>query len=136
MAASDIAGLPEMVREGETGILMRPRDPEHIAERLGALLGDRELQARLSAGCAAAVPRYSREAHLDRLEEVFAQCRELGPKLTAPDVPGGGDPDLFTAMHAVLDKAKEVEDWANGMHGHLMHLEEQKKKGILGRLRG
>jgi len=132
MAASDIAGLPEMVREGETGILFRPRDVDHIAERLGGLLGNTELQARLSDGCRARVAAYSKSAHLDQLEVVFDEARTLGPK----PAPAAFAPDLVTSMHAVLDKAKEVEDWANGMHGHLMHLEAQKKKGLLGRLRG
>jgi glycosyltransferase involved in cell wall biosynthesis len=131
MAASHIAGLPEMVREGETGILFRPRDIEHIAESLGALLGNVELQEKLSAGCRASVTRYSKATHLDRLEEVFAEARQLGPKSAPAPYPS----DLVTTIHAVLDKAKDVEDWANGMHGHLMHLEAQKKKGLLGRLR-
>lgn len=131
MAASDIAGLPEMVREGETGVLFRPRDVDHIAERLGDLLGNTDLQARLSQGCKARVAAYSKGAHLDRLEGVFEEARSLGPKAG----PGPYAPDLVTAMHAVLEKAKEVEDWANGMHGHILHLEAQKKKGLLGRLR-
>ncbi|MDF1799544.1 MAG: glycosyltransferase [Planctomycetota bacterium] len=135
MAASDIAGLPEMVREGETGILFRPRDVEHIAERMLELLGNVELQARLSAGCKQSVERYSRKAHLDRLEEVFAETRELGPKAN----PAAHDNDLLAALHSVLDQAKVVEDWANGMQGHLQHLEADRKAArgsLLGKLLG
>jgi len=45
----------------------------------------------------------------------------------------------MAAMHTVLDQAKVVEDWANGMQGHLLHLEAERKAkrgGLLGKLFG
>ena len=129
MAASDIAGLPEMVREGDTGILFRPRDVDHIAERLGHLLGNVELQARLSEGCRKSVERYSRAAHLEQLGKVFEEALSLGPKWSQAPYSS----DLFASMHGVLQKTKEIEDWALDMHQHLLHLKGQ-KKGFLSRL--
>lgn len=129
MAASNIAGLPAMVRPGETGILFEPRDPADIAARLIELFQDPAHHASLVAGTKRAVEQYSKAAHLERLEAVFQEALQLGPKA------GSSEDDLFAAVHGVLDKAKLVEDWANGMHGHLMHLEEEKKKGLLGRFR-
>jgi len=40
VVATDVGGLPEMVREGETGFLVAPRDPAALAERVVRLLDD------------------------------------------------------------------------------------------------
>ena len=121
--------MPAMARPGETGILFEPRDSADIARQLIALLQDPALHARLVEGCKQDVARYSKVAHLERLEAIFKETLALGHKARSNDT------DLFAAVHGVLDKAKLVEDWANGMHGHLMHLEAEKKKGLLGRFR-
>jgi glycosyltransferase involved in cell wall biosynthesis len=42
-----VGGLPEVVRDGETGFLVPPGDPAALAERIGALLGDRALRERM-----------------------------------------------------------------------------------------
>ena len=51
VVATDVAGVGEEVADGETGFLVPPRDPTRFAERLGALLADPALRARMgSAG--------------------------------------------------------------------------------------
>ncbi len=45
--ASDVGGLAQLVRDGETGFLVPGRDPAAMAERLCCLLSDDELRARL-----------------------------------------------------------------------------------------
>ncbi|MGZ4349648.1 MAG: glycosyltransferase family 4 protein [Solirubrobacteraceae bacterium] len=40
VVATDVGGLPEIVRDGETGFLTAPRDPAALAERIGRLLSD------------------------------------------------------------------------------------------------
>jgi len=130
MAASRIAGLPAMVRPGETGVLFEPRDPASIASALVELFQDPELHAKLVAGCRADVARYSKLAHLDALLEIFEQARELGPKEPSWNA------DLAAATHGVLVKAKEVEDWANGMNAHIGQLMKSKVKGLVDKLRG
>jgi D-inositol-3-phosphate glycosyltransferase len=42
-----VGGLPEVVRDGETGFLVPPGDATALAERIGALLGDRALRERM-----------------------------------------------------------------------------------------
>jgi D-inositol-3-phosphate glycosyltransferase len=49
VAAAQVGGLPSIVREGENGILMRWRCPQYFAERLDALLADRDALARLGS---------------------------------------------------------------------------------------
>jgi glycosyltransferase involved in cell wall biosynthesis len=40
VVATGVGGLPEIVREGETGFLVAPRDPAALAERISRLLAD------------------------------------------------------------------------------------------------
>lgn len=44
-----VGGLPEVVRDGETGFLVPPGDAAALAERIGALLGDQALRERMGA---------------------------------------------------------------------------------------
>lgn len=49
VVASDVGGLPDVVRDGETGLLVPPRDPPALRAALEGLLGDAELCERLGA---------------------------------------------------------------------------------------
>lgn len=46
--ASDIVGIAEVVRHEDTGLLVRPRDPAHLAEALMRLLRSTDLQRSLA----------------------------------------------------------------------------------------
>lgn len=45
---TDVTGIPEIVRHGETGLCVAQRDPEALADALAALIGDGALRVRLS----------------------------------------------------------------------------------------
>lgn len=47
--AADIGGLPELVRDGETGLLFPPGDATALAERIERLQGDSALRKRLAS---------------------------------------------------------------------------------------
>lgn len=49
MVATDVPGCREVVRHGETGLLVPPRDPAALADALARLAGDAELRRRLGA---------------------------------------------------------------------------------------
>jgi glycosyltransferase involved in cell wall biosynthesis len=49
VVTSAIAGVDEVVSDGETGLLVRPGDPDALAEALRRVVGDAELRARLGA---------------------------------------------------------------------------------------
>jgi phosphatidylinositol alpha-1,6-mannosyltransferase len=51
-------GVPDAVREGETGILVDPDDPQAVARGVNDLLDDRELRGRLGAAGRRAVETY------------------------------------------------------------------------------
>ena len=49
VVASAVGGLPDMVRDGETGLLVPPRDPAALRGAVDRLLADPELRRRLGA---------------------------------------------------------------------------------------
>jgi glycosyltransferase involved in cell wall biosynthesis len=49
VVASRLDALPEVVRDGETGVLVTPGDVGELHDRLAQLLGDRALAARMGA---------------------------------------------------------------------------------------
>jgi glycosyltransferase involved in cell wall biosynthesis len=52
-----VGGLPEIVREGVTGVLVPPRAPDALAARLTDLARDRVLAERLGANARADAAR-------------------------------------------------------------------------------
>lgn len=49
VVASSVGGLLDLVVDGETGVLVPPRDPAALRSALQRLLGDRDLRLRLGA---------------------------------------------------------------------------------------
>lgn len=75
VVGTDVQGIPEVVRPGENGWLVPLGRPEVLAERLGALLQDRELRARMGRrGRELVLERFSLPGMLQRLEEVYASA--------------------------------------------------------------
>jgi glycosyltransferase involved in cell wall biosynthesis len=87
VVASDVGGLRELVRDGETGVLVPPGDPAALADALRPLLADHELRRRLgSAGRERATALFDlsgfRRAHLElyRRELAAAGVSSATPK--------------------------------------------------------
>jgi len=55
VVATDVGGNRELVRDGETGLLVPPEDPDALADAIARLLDDRELASRLARNGAAFV---------------------------------------------------------------------------------
>lgn len=78
LVASRLSGIPEIVREGETGRLVEPGDVAGLAAALEALARDPAERRRLGAGARAAVERDFRLAHnAGRLQDAFFGSRDL-----------------------------------------------------------
>jgi glycosyltransferase involved in cell wall biosynthesis len=72
VAATALAGNVEVVADGESGILVPPRDVATLAAAVARLLRDGELAARLAAaGHERAVGPFSLERRLDAVEAVY-----------------------------------------------------------------
>jgi glycosyltransferase involved in cell wall biosynthesis len=50
IVASRVGGIPEAVRDGETGLLVEPGNPVDLAQALTRLLGDDALRQRQRLG--------------------------------------------------------------------------------------
>jgi glycosyltransferase involved in cell wall biosynthesis len=55
VVSTAVAGIPELVRHGENGLLVAPRDAGALAEALAALLDDQPRRARMGADARATV---------------------------------------------------------------------------------
>jgi glycosyltransferase involved in cell wall biosynthesis len=74
VVASAAGGNPELVVDGESGLLVTPRDPAATAAAVRRLLTDSALAARLKQGGRARVEAgFSSEVRLDRIEALYAR---------------------------------------------------------------
>jgi glycosyltransferase involved in cell wall biosynthesis len=70
--ATDVTGIPELVRDGETGLLVPEGDPEALADALGRILDDVDLRRELSRSARALIERdFDVERSAADLREVF-----------------------------------------------------------------
>lgn len=71
VVATDIAGIPEQVADGESGYLIRPGDTAELTARLQELLADAELRERMGDRGRQRAERFSIEAMLEDVEELY-----------------------------------------------------------------
>ena len=77
VVASDHGGLPEVVREGETGLLVPPGDPTALAAALRRLADNPGLAGRMGDTAAGEVPvRFSRERMLDQVQAIYERLSD------------------------------------------------------------
>jgi starch synthase len=74
VVGSAVGGIPEVVVEGETGLLVPPSDPEALAYAINRLLDDTELARRMGvAGRERAVSAFSWRAIAERTVALYEQ---------------------------------------------------------------
>ena len=72
VVATPVGGTPELVTDGETGLLVPPRDPEALATALRRLLEDPELARRLGeAGRARVAERFTAAGQAQRILAIY-----------------------------------------------------------------
>jgi glycosyltransferase involved in cell wall biosynthesis len=70
-----VSGIPELVRDGETGLIVPPDDPGALADALARLAADASLRARLGATARALVERqHDQRANARRMIEQLADA--------------------------------------------------------------
>jgi len=77
---SAVGGLPEIVADGETGLVVAPADAEELAEAIVALAGD--LPRAAETGRAArerALSEFTPERCVERVEQLYARALEPAP---------------------------------------------------------
>jgi glycosyltransferase involved in cell wall biosynthesis len=73
VVASAVGGAPDLVVDGENGILVPPGDGVALRAGLRALLDDPALRARMAEAARLGVPALSLSAATDRMERVYRQ---------------------------------------------------------------
>jgi glycosyltransferase involved in cell wall biosynthesis len=72
VVATNVEGMPELVRPGETGLLVPPRDPGALAEAIVTLLEDRTTALAMArAGRKRVEAQFSLRAKLDATEALY-----------------------------------------------------------------
>ena len=76
--ASAVGGLPEIVADGETGLVVAPADADALADAIVALAGDLPRAAEMGAAARArALAEFTPERCVERVEELYE--RALAP---------------------------------------------------------
>jgi glycosyltransferase involved in cell wall biosynthesis len=90
VVASAVGGLVEAVADGETGILVPPRDPPALAAAVARLLRDRPLRDRMgAAGRARVRERFGVRAMVEGNRAVYGRLLRGEPVAAAPAAAGG-----------------------------------------------
>ncbi len=74
VVATSVGGIPEMVTDGVTGLLVPPRDPEAMAAAIGRLLDDPGEARRFGeAGTERQRAKYRMETMVERVEQRYEE---------------------------------------------------------------
>jgi glycosyltransferase involved in cell wall biosynthesis len=77
--ATEVGGTPELVLEGETGVLVPPADSDALARSIITLLQDRELRSRMGQqALERAQSQFSPARMIERNEQLYAELLHHG----------------------------------------------------------
>ena len=68
---SRIGGIPDLIEDGSSGLLVPPNDPTRLAESMQIMLSDRELREKLGAGARGRSLQFDTEVVVPRVMEVY-----------------------------------------------------------------
>ncbi len=81
VVASRVEGIPEVVIDGETGLLVPPRDASALAASIVEVLGDPAFAADLSEAGRVRATAFDWSVVVPRLEHVYGEARVTGAPL-------------------------------------------------------
>ncbi|MBM9466908.1 glycosyltransferase family 4 protein [Nakamurella leprariae] len=79
VVASRVGGIPQVVRDGTTGLLVPPEDPAALATAIGRVLADPELAGRMRAASLQAARRYDWTELSGQVLEVYEAALSSRP---------------------------------------------------------
>lgn len=84
VAATAAGGIPEVVRNNETGLLVEPRDAVALGDAIARIAGDGALAARLGAGARTRAAQFSIENTVARTAAVYERVLSASPARPLP----------------------------------------------------
>ena len=78
VVGSRIGGIPDLVEDGHSGLLVEPGDPVSLADALAAVLDDRRFRLRLAAGALARAAQFDTAAVVPQIENIYAEVLRTG----------------------------------------------------------
>jgi len=74
--ATRVGGIPEVVTDGENGLLVEPRKPEHLADAILKMIDDKELRIKLGKkGRETAVKKYDWKIIAEKMEKIYESVK-------------------------------------------------------------
>jgi glycosyltransferase involved in cell wall biosynthesis len=80
--------LPDVVVDGETGLLVTPGSREELASSMRRLSEDGELRTRMGEAASRRVKEFSADAIIPRFEEVYELALEARRRKSTRGAPG------------------------------------------------
>lgn len=76
LVATEVGGIPDIVEDGKTGLLVQPRDAAALAEAIGRLIDSPELAAQISDAAAKQLGEFTMERAGERFAELYRRLLE------------------------------------------------------------
>jgi glycosyltransferase involved in cell wall biosynthesis len=73
IVASQVGGIPDLVRNGKNGLLVPPADATSLAKAVCALLKDKEKRKRMGEAGTKICQQYSTEAMVEQIEDLYRE---------------------------------------------------------------
>lgn len=102
IVASRVGGLPGIIRDGDSGLLVPPGDQTQLADAMRRLLASRVELERLAAGAWRSASDFDVDLHAARLEEIYRDVVVLGSSGRRHRGGWGGPIDPATLWQAIV----------------------------------
>lgn len=99
VVASAVDGVTEVIRDGVNGFLVAPGDDDGLAARVGELIADEALHARLAENTTDGLDEFDRDRMVRNQEELYSEL--VAEAVTAvPEIEAGGSSPRRENRHA------------------------------------
>lgn len=78
IVATTVGGIPELVTEGETGLLVPPRDPARLADALGRMAGDPRLRSDMGSKGLLKAGGHDIDVYAEKLAAIYGHISPAG----------------------------------------------------------
>lgn len=89
---TNVGGIPDVIADGESGLLVPANDPDRLAAALTRVLSDEPLRARLVVGSLASAARFDWQKIMPRYAEMYQELNAprvlLAASIYPPDIGG------------------------------------------------